>query len=89
MCRCADVCIHGAGGEAEAKAAYEEAYSAMFELQLDHDSHFQPYRDKIDSKSKWAKVEMWPITVSIPLYLACQCSPFYCASLACALQTSP
>lgn len=60
----ADAQKHLTGGDAEAKAAYEEAYNAIFELQLDHHAHLQPYRNNVDGKTKWAKIEMWPIMVS-------------------------
>lgn len=52
------------GGEEEAEAAYDEAFHAIFQLQLERHRHTQPYTSKKDGRSKWAMIEMSPITVS-------------------------
>ena len=52
------------GGEEEAEAAYDEAFHAIFHLQLQRHRHTQPYISKKDGKSKWVMIEMSPITVS-------------------------
>lgn len=53
-----------AGGEEEAEAAYDEALHAIFALQLERHQHTQPYISKKDGRSKWAMIEMSPMTVS-------------------------
>lgn len=53
-----------AGGDEEAEAAYDEAVHAIFELQLERHRHIQPYISKKDGRSKWAMIEMSPMTVS-------------------------
>lgn len=58
------ICAHGAGGETEAQAAYDEAMNAVFNLQLECHRHAQPHKSKKDGKIKWAMIEMWPIVVS-------------------------
>lgn len=55
------------GGEEEAEAAYDEAFHAIFQLQLERHRHTQPYTSKKDGRSKWAMIEMSPITVSSDL----------------------
>ena len=52
------------GGEEEAEAAYDEAFHAIFHLQLERHRHTQAYTSKKDGRSKWAMIEMSPITVS-------------------------
>ena len=52
------------GGGAEAQAAYDEAYNAVFNLQLECHRHAQPHKSKKDGKIKWAMIEMWPMIVS-------------------------
>lgn len=54
---------YAAGGAEEARAAYSEAYNAMFDLQLDYHSHMQPYRSAADGTAKWAQIELWPMIV--------------------------
>ncbi len=53
-----------AGGTEEAEAAYDEAFNAIFVLQLERHRHTQPYISKKDGRSKWAMIEMSPMTVS-------------------------
>lgn len=52
------------GGAEEAEAAYAEACHAILHLQLERHHHTQPYISKKDGRSKWAMIEMSPITVS-------------------------
>lgn len=60
-------CLVVSGGKEEAEAAYEEGLNAIFSLQLEHHCHMQPYLSSSDGTAKWAKIEMWPMTVpSIP-----------------------
>lgn len=59
------------GGQAQAQAAYEEAFNACFNLGLD--AHRQPI-SHISSKTgehKWSMMEMWPMTVSSQLETHC------------------
>ena len=50
--------------EEEAQAAYDEAVNAMFNLRLDCHRHVQPHKSHKDGSTKWAMIEMWPMTVS-------------------------
>ena len=51
------------GGEAEGQAAYDEAVTAVFDLQLECHRHTQPHKSKKDGTTKWAMIEMWPMLV--------------------------
>jgi hypothetical protein len=52
------------GGQEEAQAAYEEAYSDIFHLQLDCHKHPQPHKSRKDGTIKWEMIEMWPMQVN-------------------------
>lgn len=52
-----------AGGKEEAHAALEEGLNDIFNLQLEHHCHLQPYLSSSDGTAKWAKIEMWPMMV--------------------------
>jgi hypothetical protein len=54
-----------AGGKEEARTALEEGLNAIFGLQLEHHCHLQPYLSSSDGTAKWAKIEMWPMTVCL------------------------
>lgn len=59
------------GGEEESRAAYEEAMQAIFSLQLDRYSHVQPHHNpENQGKLRWECLEMWPLQVRLPPYLA-------------------
>ncbi|KAA6429425.1 MAG: hypothetical protein FRX49_00819 [Trebouxia sp. A1-2] len=49
------------GGKEEAHAALEEGLNDIFNLQLEHHCHLQPYLSSSDGTAKWAKIEMWPM----------------------------
>ena len=51
------------GGEAEATAAYEAAYDAIFVQQLESFRVPMPRTSKKTGQKKWSMVEMWPLTV--------------------------
>ena len=64
-CKCVFVVV--TGGEEEALAAYEEAVQAIFGLQLDRYSHFQPHRNPETGKLWWECIAMWPMQVMFGL----------------------
>lgn len=51
------------GGKEEAQEAYEEAYNAIFALQLQCHRHIQPHT-KREGTIRWEMIEMWPMQVS-------------------------
>lgn len=51
-----------AGGELDAKAAYDEALHSVFSLHLTW-RHMQRHRSRKDGTIKWAMIEMWPMQV--------------------------
>ena len=53
-----------AGGQAEANAAYEEAYEACFKLGVESYRHPIPRISSKTGELKWSMMEMWPMTVS-------------------------
>ena len=55
------------GGAAEADAAYEEAFDAVFNLGVESYRHPIPQISKRTGQQKWSMIEMWPFTVSLPL----------------------
>lgn len=55
----------GAGGAAEAEAAYEEAFDAVFNLAVESYRHPIPQISKKNGQQKWSMIEMWPMTVSM------------------------
>lgn len=73
-----------AGGKAEALEAYEEAYNAIFALQLECHRHTQPHA-KHDGTLRWEMIEMWPMPVctsllhSITVLLRQSLLPYSCA----------
>ncbi|KAL3161210.1 putative 3',5'-cyclic phosphodiesterase pde-3 [Trebouxia sp. C0009 RCD-2024] len=48
------------GGKEEAQEAYEEAYNAIFALQLQCHRHIQPHT-KREGTLRWEMIEMWPM----------------------------
>lgn len=52
------------GGAAEADAAYEEAFDAIFNLAVESYRHPIPQISKKNGQQKWSMIEMWPMTVS-------------------------
>lgn len=52
------------GGAAEADAAYEEAFDAIFNLAVESYRHPIPQISKKNGRQKWSMIEMWPMTVS-------------------------
>ena len=63
------------GGEAEAQAAYDEAYNAVFHLQLECHRHAQPHASKKNGKTKWTMIEMWPMVVSSAAQFSTEIAP--------------
>lgn len=60
------------GGREEAEAAFDEAFNAVFSLQLERHRHIQPYVSMNDGRNKWAMIEMSPMIVSrIMRQIAC------------------
>ena len=55
----------GAGGAAEAEAAYEEAFDAIFNLAVESYRHPIPQISKKNGQQKWSMIEMWPMSVSV------------------------
>lgn len=62
--KCQFLLCFSTGGEEEAQAAYDEAMNAMFNLRLECHRHIQPHKSHKDGSTKWAMIEMWPMTVS-------------------------
>ena len=56
------------GGQAEALAAFEEAYNDVFHLQLDCHRHAQPHKSRKDGVIRWDMIEMWPMQVQCLIY---------------------
>ncbi|KAL3144954.1 putative 3',5'-cyclic phosphodiesterase pde-3 [Trebouxia sp. C0010 RCD-2024] len=50
------------GGAAEADAAYEEAFDAIFNLAVESYRHPIPQISKKNGQQKWSMIEMWPMT---------------------------
>ncbi|KAL0021983.1 hypothetical protein WJX77_002623 [Trebouxia sp. C0004] len=50
------------GGQAEADAAYEEAYEACFKAGVDSYRHPIPRQSSKTGELKWSMMEMWPMT---------------------------
>ena len=63
--RAADAVLLPAGGKEEAHEAYEEAYNAIFALQLQCHRHIQPHT-KAEGTLRWEMIEMWPMPVGRP-----------------------
>lgn len=72
-CRCSADAAVDAGGKEEALEAYEEAYNAIFALQLQCHRHTQPHA-KHDGTLRWEMIEMWPMLVCKPAAFN-HCSP--------------
>lgn len=58
------------GGQAEANAAYEEAYEACFKLGVESYRHPIPRISSKTGELKWSMMEMWPMTVSAFQFLS-------------------
>lgn len=63
-----------AGGKQEALEAYEEAYNAIFALQLQCHRHTQPHA-KNDGTLRWEMIEMWPMPVCTSAACRNYCTP--------------
>lgn len=73
---CLAMITRAAGGQAEATAAYEEAYEACFKLGVDSYRHPIPRISSKTGELKWSMMEMWPMTVSLSVCLClCPCEP--------------
>lgn len=52
-----------AGGSTQAEAAFAEAYTACFDLQVDCHQLVQQQLDDQDGKVQWVLLQMWPMLV--------------------------
>ena len=71
-----------AGGEVEAHEAYEEAYNAIFALQLQCHRHIQPHFKK-EGILRWEMIEMWPMQVGKPTAVTNYSLSLHTLSFAC------